>query len=51
MKSVEERHHNGYTHSNSSVKGKPNMTALKFCNWVNVTLLPSSTLPKKLKKE
>ena len=30
--------------SNASVKGKPNMTALKFCNCVNTDLLPNADL-------
>ena len=34
-----------WVRSNASVKGKPNMTALKFCNWVNTDLLPHTDLP------
>ena len=34
-----------WVRSNASVKGKPNMTALKFCNWVNTNLLPHTDLP------
>ena len=30
--------------NNASVKGKPNLTAGSFCNWVNEVLLPSSVL-------
>ena len=37
-------------HSNSSVKGKPNMTAAKFCDWVNKELLPNTNLPERYPK-
>ena len=30
-----------WVHSNSSVKGKPNMVASDFCEWINSNLLPS----------
>ena len=33
-----------WVHSNSSCKGQPNMTAAKFCDWVNVELLPNATI-------
>ena len=33
-----------YVRSNAAVKGKPNMTSIEFCKWVNKTLLPNSTL-------
>jgi len=29
-----------YVRSNASVKGRPNMTTIDFCKWVNKTLLP-----------
>ena len=31
--------------SNAASKGKPNMTAAKFCEWVNSDLLPTADLP------
>jgi hypothetical protein len=33
-----------YVRANAAVKGKPNMTLIEFCKWVNKTLLPNSTL-------
>lgn len=33
-----------YVRVNAAVKGKPNMTALSFCKWVNKSLLPNCTL-------
>lgn len=33
-----------YVRANAAVKGKPNMTSMEFCKWVNKTLLPNSTL-------
>ena len=33
-----------YIRDNASVKGKPNLTAGKFCQWVNNDLLPNETL-------
>ena len=33
-----------YFRANDAVKGKPNMTSIEFCKWVNKTLLPNSTL-------
>jgi hypothetical protein len=33
-----------YVRANAAVKGKPNMTSIEFCKWVNKTLLPNSTL-------
>ena len=33
-----------YVRANAAVKGKPNMTPIEFCKWVNKTLLPNSTL-------
>ena len=33
-----------YVRCNASVKGVPNMTAISFCEWVNKSLLPNSTL-------
>ena len=33
-----------FVRSNATVKGKPNLTALSFCRWVNECLLPTSTL-------
>ena len=34
-----------WVRSNSSCKGQPNMTAAKFCDWVNAELLPNATIP------
>ena len=34
-----------WVRENAFTKGKPNMTALSFCQWVNEDLLPSSQLP------
>lgn len=31
-----------YVRANAAVKGKPNMTLIEFCKWVNKTLLPWS---------
>ena len=31
--------------SNSSCKVQLNMTADKFCDWVNIELLPNATIP------
>lgn len=33
-----------WVRSNSSCKGQPNMTAAKFCDWVNEELLPNATI-------
>ena len=33
-----------YVRANAHVKGRPNLTSIDFCRWVNETLLPSSTL-------
>ena len=33
-----------YVHANAAVKGKPNLTSMDFCKWVNKILLPNSTL-------
>ena len=33
-----------FVRSNAAVKGKPNLTAVSFCRWVNQCLLPNSTL-------
>ena len=33
-----------YICDNAAVKGKPNLTAGKFCEWVNDELLPNETL-------
>ena len=33
-----------YVHANAAVKGKPNLTSMDFCKWVNKFLLPNSTL-------
>ena len=33
-----------YVRENTSVKGRPNMTAVSFCKWVNETLLPNQVL-------
>ena len=33
-----------YVRSNAAVKGRPNLTSIDFCRWVNETLLPNSTL-------
>ena len=33
-----------FVRDNASLKGKPNLTAGAFCNWVNEVLLPSSVL-------
>ena len=33
-----------YIHTNASVKGKPNLTAHSFCQWVNEVLLHNETL-------
>ena len=33
-----------YVRSNAVIKGKPNMTAISFCRWVNESLLPNSVL-------
>ena len=33
-----------YVRANAAVKGKPNLTSIEFCKWVNKTLLPNSTL-------
>ena len=32
------------TECNAAVKGRPNLTSIDFCRWVNETLLPNSTL-------
>ena len=33
-----------YVRANAHVKGRPNMTSIDFCRWVNETLLPNCTL-------
>ena len=33
-----------YVRANAVVKGKPNMTAISFCRWVNESLFPNSIL-------
>ena len=33
-----------FVRANAAVKGKPNLTLVTFCKWVNKSLLPSSTL-------
>ena len=33
-----------FVRGNANVKGKPNMTSIEFCRWVNNTLLKNSTL-------
>jgi len=33
-----------YVRANAAAKGRPNMTTVEFCKWVNKALLPSSTL-------
>lgn len=33
-----------YVRANAVVKGKPNLTAISFCHWVNESLLPNSIL-------
>ena len=33
-----------YVRANAAVKGKPNLTSIEFCKWVNKTLLPNWTL-------
>ncbi len=33
-----------YVRGNANVKGKPNMTSIEFCQWVNNNLLKNSTL-------
>ena len=35
---------NQYVRSNAAVKGRPNLTSIDFCCWVNESLLPNSTL-------
>ena len=44
-----------YVRSNASVKGRPNMTTIDFCKWVNKSLLPNWTLepgfPRKISVE
>jgi hypothetical protein len=37
-----------FIRANASVKGKPNLTAAEFCEWVNDYLLPTSTLDNTL---
>ena len=34
----------GYVRSDAVMRGKPNMTAISFCRWVNESLLPNSVL-------
>ena len=33
-----------YIRKNAALKGRPNLTAVAFCDWVNNNLLPNSTL-------
>ena len=33
-----------YVRANTTIKGKPNMTVINFCKWVNKSLLPNSTI-------
>ena len=41
----------GYVWANTQVKGRPNMTSIDFCRWVNESLPPNSTLgPVSLEK-
>ena len=44
-----------YIRLNSNVKGHPNLTVGSFCQWVNNTLLPNTTLepgfPRKISQE
>ena len=44
-----------YVRANAAVKGRPNMTLVDFCKWINDTLLPNSTLepgfPRKVSVE
>ena len=44
-----------YIRSNPSVKGQPNLTIAKFCQWVNEHFLPNQTLepgfPRKISHE
>ena len=35
-----------WVRENAFAKGKPNMTAQSFCQWVNEDLLPSAQLPQ-----
>jgi hypothetical protein len=35
-----------WVRENAFTKGKPNMTAQSFCQWVNEELLPSAQLPQ-----
>ena len=39
------RNARAYVTENANPKGRPNMTALSFCAWVNDDLLPNHTLP------
>ena len=39
------RNARAYATENANPKGRPNMTALSFCAWVNDDLLPNHTLP------
>ena len=48
-------HARKYVRENSNVKGKPNMTSVSFCRWVNDELLPNVALepgfPRKISLE
>ena len=33
-----------YVRANAAVKGRPNLTSIEFCKWVNKSLLPNTTL-------
>ena len=33
-----------YVRGNAAAKGRPNLTTVEFCKWVNKSLLPNSTL-------
>ena len=33
-----------YIRANAAVKGRPNLTSIEFCKWVNNSLLPNTTL-------
>ena len=35
-----------YVRENANIKGKPNMTSLSFCKWVNEELLPNRVLAR-----
>ena len=49
------KHAAEYVRANTAVKGKPNMTVIDFCKWVNKSLLPNLTIepgfPRKIAVE